>query len=227
MRFRSDSDIWDFQRFFVGWVGMLPAEGHLEEMPGAALHKSSEKSSASDNDVTLPKEMFDTLVRRAAEASLKDSQVSAAREELQKAYIALAGSSSSSRGPSATSTAASLLAAAVGGAAAPAEAHEVAAAEESSAAGPISELERLRRKCAQLESSLRSQALTQRRLETELANYQALARDDMRQLFAPGVPQGLDEAVGSAVTPSVADVSLMASRSLGRPPRAPRKPCPV
>jgi len=59
-----------------------------------------------------------------------------------------------------------------------------AAAGDPAAPGEVSEVEILRRKCAQLESSLHSQGLVQRRLEAEHQHYQTLARDELHQVYA-------------------------------------------
>merc|ERR1711920_371277 len=45
------------------------------------------------------------------------------------------------------------------------------------------EVERLKKRCAQLESSLQSQSLAQRRLQTELATFQVMARDELRHVL--------------------------------------------
>jgi len=62
------------------------------------------------------------------------------------------------------------------------------------------ELERLRRKCAQLESSLQSQGLAQRRLEAELENYKTLARDELRQVLCAKTHAPYETLHSSAAT---------------------------
>merc|ERR1712217_629005 len=116
-----------------------------------------------DGMVSIPKEMFDELVRRAAETTKKDSQVSAAREELQRAYISLATSRPHTN---------------VQG-----QASALVNSDAHSSDGDQDELDHLRQKCLQLELSLQSQALAQRRLETELAQHQALAQEELRRLL--------------------------------------------
>lgn len=186
---RSNSDKVAFGELLAQWSGALPVESR-EEDPAAArstVAGSGQAGGQDDRDVTIPKEMFDLLVHRAAEATLKDSHVAAAREELQKAYIALAGlRATSAQGSS--------------GLAGHGEPERQAGgdAQASASAAEVGELERLRRKCAQLESSLQSQCLAQRRLETELSNYQALARDEMRQLLCTRAREARSRTPGTS-----------------------------
>eukprot|EP00933_Yihiella_yeosuensis_P072765 TRINITY_DN8127_c0_g1_i1.p1 TRINITY_DN8127_c0_g1~~TRINITY_DN8127_c0_g1_i1.p1 ORF type:complete len:302 (-),score=61.09 TRINITY_DN8127_c0_g1_i1:228-1133(-) len=154
------------------------AQGSL----GTALPMKSAEMNLVDQDVTIPKAMFDKLVQRAAEATLKDSQVAAAREELQKAYITLAGlRATKETTPSTASTAASSLVAAL-----PTWPDAISSLSNFGSVGHSSTttqslssssvsghasidrqlpetsedaLGSLRKKCAQLESSLQSQGL--------------------------------------------------------------------
>lgn len=244
---RSRSELWDFEKTLARWGSAFSADGHdpaasVLGAPGRHVPLGAVSAPppgvAGDGDVTLPKETFDFLVRRAADATLKESQYQAAREELQKAYISLAGSrggggSSSAAAVASSAAAAASAAASAAAAALPSLAASAAAAVglggggagsaassagalagggvsvvgpatagsatevggsarapavESQAVGElgeVGELERMRRRCVQLESLLQSQGLAQRRLETELTNYQALAREELRQLMCP------------------------------------------
>lgn len=129
---------------------------------------TSKKSAPGHGDappegmVSIPKEMFDELIRRAADATKKESEVSAARDELQRAYISMATSRPHSNLTVRTSTA--------------------APSDGRSSDGDQDELDELRQKCLQLELSLQSQARSQRRLETELAHHQARAQEELRRL---------------------------------------------
>lgn len=76
---------------------------------------------------------------------------------------------------------------------------------------PNAELERLRKRCAQLESSLHSQGLTRRRLEAELENYKAVARDELRQILgATTVHAGGGVSASAMATPVVTAAALAA-----------------
>jgi len=260
---RSHSEQWQFGTAFKERSTDILARPDLQLRPDSALPASE--------DVTIPKEMFDELVRCKSEATLKESQVVAAREELQKAYIALAtiraASGNHSVGPEPQelgghyATGSSLAAGShknakgvgsswsstfggalwglvdpsaatavqYGPAAAPAPSTSSEAARASgvgaaqvppvTAADPTAasemgadhiaeapvlarstsggadggqnrstvstedEVDKLRRRCTQLESSLASQGLAHRRLESELAHYQALARNELRQVL--------------------------------------------
>lgn len=175
---RSNSEIWDFSTVLSRWEGAIPS-GVETATSGA------ESSGASHADVTIPKEMFVHLVNRAAQATFKESQVVAAREELQKAYIALAGKN---RGDAAQAASSSNSGTSAHMHSSGGDHTERSPLAEAEASATEVELEQLRHKCAQLESSLRSQGLAQRRLETELASYQALARDELRQLLCARTP---------------------------------------
>eukprot|EP00929_Paragymnodinium_shiwhaense_P059254 TRINITY_DN29668_c0_g2_i9.p1 TRINITY_DN29668_c0_g2~~TRINITY_DN29668_c0_g2_i9.p1 ORF type:complete len:918 (-),score=180.44 TRINITY_DN29668_c0_g2_i9:75-2828(-) len=288
LNLRSNAKYWDFSSILDAAASAEPskADGLAggPEVPAADAAEEAE-------DVTIPKEMFDTLVKRAAETTLKESQLVAAREELQKVYIEMASlrahhpaSLSGLLGLHGTGESQELiphhphqhhhhssasmlgslgslgklgstkhLGVALGGvwergwaglletggalvnrtangqsqhygpferpgepaqppsnsfehASAPArsrsssidegvaESCSAAAAEAqgegqgeaaaaAAAAATSDELERLRRRCAQLESSLASQSLAQRRLEVEHAHFQAIARNELRQVL--------------------------------------------
>lgn len=170
----SHSLLWDLKELLNQWAGACRRRPSSDSLTGPA--------DGSGEDVTLPKEMFDKLVQRAAEATFKESQFLASREELQKAYIALAdqrlrSTSSGVQGTGAASQWPMLPGIATLNNALGLEPLEKPLADDAS------EVERWRRKCAQLESSVQSQVLTQRRLETELAQYQALARTELQQLL--------------------------------------------
>merc|ERR1712183_672711 len=92
---RSNSDIWDFSQVLTRY-GPSNSDDHDSKT------KSDPSSPTSEKDVTIPKAMFDHLVNRAAEATLQHSQVKAAREELQKAYIKLASTRSATQSSSAS-----------------------------------------------------------------------------------------------------------------------------
>lgn len=167
----SRSDLCDLGNTLLYWRSQLGDEHNRCSSVGALGFASSNAAactgarmhsvrSGDGGDVTIPKEMFDHLVQRAAEVTLKESQAMAAREELQKAYIALAGSRSSSL-PAVLQPA-----------------HDGASNSQMSS----DEADGLRRRCVQLESLLQSQCLAQRRLETELEKYQACVRDEFRHL---------------------------------------------
>jgi len=152
---------WDLSELLLSSVSSAASPGECRVTADQLPMGSSADftRSGDETDVIIPKEMFDHLVHRAAEATLKESQVVAAREELQRAYITLASSRSAS------------------------QEFERHAGTDPVAGADCDENERLRRKCAQLESSLHSQGLAQRRLETELAHYRTTARDELRQIL--------------------------------------------
>lgn len=196
VRFRSNSSIWDFGQLLAQRRPQLFEEE--ESRLRSAQKVDTAAGDSADGDVTIPKEMFDQLVHRAADATLQRSQVKAAREELQAAYIKLAATKATyaTNAPSATAAAAataaasaaamqSALGAALGGALGfgNSEPERMPGVAEQVPSADSSELERLRRKCMQLESSLQSQGLAQRRLEAELENYKTLARDELRQVI--------------------------------------------
>lgn len=83
---RSSSDLWDFGRMLaVHDIEATDTHGVRDRFMSVEAEVGEAEAA-----VTLPKQMFDDLVQRAAEATLKESQVSAAREELQKSYITIA-----------------------------------------------------------------------------------------------------------------------------------------
>merc|ERR1712054_142934 len=156
--------------------------------------------------------MFDHLVHRAADATLQQSQVKAAREELQKAYIKLAATRSNAHGSSSAHSGESrkhpLNWAQPFASSASSSAGELERTQSNTNASADSidagELDRLRRKCAQLESSLQSQGLAHRRLEAELASYHALARDELRLALSSRTASSV--APATSVTPAPSTV---------------------
>jgi len=199
---RSRSDDWDFCKLFGVDQMVGAARGSVDTLVGAQHPGEDHAPSTLQGgcDVTIPKEMFDQLVQRAAEATFKDSQVMAAREELQKAYITLAtqrAAAQSSHSSAASSSggvdlwrsmagvAEQILPSSLAGSHSSGD-HEKAPSTDQATAtnsGDAAELERLRRKCSQLESSLHSQALVQQRLESEIAHFHTLARDELRHVL--------------------------------------------
>lgn len=120
MSLQSYSDLWNLKRLVPG----KEPDAAPDDGDRAAI---GTPGGSSDRDVTLPKEMFDQLVKRAAEANIADLS-----EQLEKA----------------------------------------------------------KRRCAHLESSLHSQGLAQRRLETEFMNFQVRTQEELRRLLRASVPSG-------------------------------------
>lgn len=191
VKMRSNSNFCDFSQVLAlvrdGYERNAKTDQHME--PGT--------SEGTDKDVTIPKAMFDNLVNRAAESTLQQSQVKAAREELQKAYIKLAEQKARAGAQGASSSAqlshnsdnrksvlpwgSSFSAASAGGEPERTQSTNISDVAETTESD---ELDKLRRKCSQLESSLNSQGLVNRRLEAELASFHALARDELRQVLS-------------------------------------------
>lgn len=207
---RSDSALWNLCAALgepvVRSLPAMPEASGGDAVHGAVAAADPNAGRGEKDMVSIPTEMFEDLVRRAAEVTKKDAQVSAAREELQRAYISIAtlrphASSSASSGAVAKTPAerpAKPPATAGGGshrrsrgvAKAGAKADQEEMEGQSSSDGDQEELDRLRQKCLQLQLSLQSQALTQRRLETELAHYQTRAQEELRRAIAGRRPEG-------------------------------------
>jgi len=177
---RSESASWDLSDVLRASAGPAPSP-HPSFSPCSLNHNGSHGGGLADAGaegmVSIPTELFEELVRRAAETTKKDSQVSAAREELQRAYITMA---SSKRGPPAGLPGAGASSSSGAGSRGKAAAPEYAGSDEDEQ----DELNQLRQKCLQLEISLQSQARNQKRLESELAHHQAMAQEELRRLLA-------------------------------------------
>lgn len=178
---RSNSDRWDFSQT-VPASQPTPALGSTASpitqyatplclSPRISSGQNLAGMADIDGTVAIPKEMFDQLVAKAAEATQKEAQVMAAREELQRAYISLAAANAKDKhgaphvhnsGPSVDSLQPKL--------------NDPPTSLEA-------ENERLRRRNTQLESSLQAATLAQRRLEAELAHHQAHAQDSLSKFL--------------------------------------------
>ncbi|CAK0867907.1 unnamed protein product [Prorocentrum cordatum] len=214
---RSESASWDLSDVLRASAGPAPSP-HPSFSPCSLNHNGSHGGGLADAGaegmVSIPTELFEELVRRAAETTKKDSQVSAAREELQRAYITMA---SSKRGPPAGLPGAGASSSSGAGSRGKAAAPEYAGSDEDEQ----DELNQLRQKCLQLEISLQSQARNQKRLESELAHHQVDPRpsedlgggsEDLNRPGARATPAQASERharLSGCSVPSLAALALL------------------
>eukprot|EP00746_Dinoflagellata_sp_MGD_P015997 gnl/MRDRNA2_/MRDRNA2_135878_c0_seq1.p1 gnl/MRDRNA2_/MRDRNA2_135878_c0~~gnl/MRDRNA2_/MRDRNA2_135878_c0_seq1.p1 ORF type:complete len:999 (-),score=217.44 gnl/MRDRNA2_/MRDRNA2_135878_c0_seq1:58-3054(-) len=202
---RSNSDRWDFSQTVLESpptpaVGSTASPATQYATPLCLSPRNSGREGLPrdmDGMVTIPTEMFDQLVARAAEATQKEAQVMAAREELQRAYISLAAANAKDK-----------HGAPHGSSSADAAQMKPNDLPMSSDADYGKENERLRRRNTQLESSLQAATLAQRRLEAELAHHQAHAQDSLSKFL-------LKAAKAKAKADAVSAHDAMVRRAFG------------